>query len=118
MGFSDGFAVFIFQYRFCPSRCAYCSFVSYASGSCSSLLPSYIDALCNEIDEKLALIRSLDLRVATVYIGGGTPTVLSEEQLKRVLSHIERGLDVSLLSEYTLEAGRPDTITSEKTSYC
>jgi oxygen-independent coproporphyrinogen-3 oxidase len=113
-GFYDGFCSFYVSIPFCPSRCAYCSFVSYASGKLLSLLPSYIDALCKEIDEKLALIRSLGLRVATVYIGGGTPTVLSEEQLKRVLSHIERGLDVSLLSEYTLEAGRPDTITSEK----
>ncbi len=99
---------------FCPSRCAYCSFVSYTSKKLLSLIPAYVDALCNEIDMRFRLIKELGLKVASVYIGGGTPTILSEKQLERVLTHIGKGVDVDTLAEFTLEAGRPDTITQEK----
>ena len=99
---------------FCPSRCAYCSFVSYTSKKLLSLIPDYVDALCREIDLRFELIRELGLKVASVYIGGGTPTILTDEQLTRVLTHVANGTDVGALAEYTLEAGRPDTITQEK----
>lgn len=99
---------------FCPSRCAYCSFVSYTSKKLLSLIPTYVDFLCEEIDLRLSVIRELGLKVASVYIGGGTPTILTEEQLERVLTHINNGIDMDELAEFTLEAGRPDTITQEK----
>lgn len=110
----NGYCSVYISIPFCPTRCAYCSFVSYTSHKLLSLIPDYVDALCREIDLRFALIRELGLKVASVYIGGGTPTILSEEQLSRVLSHVSAGTDVSALAEYTLEAGRPDTITQEK----
>lgn len=99
---------------FCPSRCIYCSFVSYTSKKLLSLIPLYVEILSSEIKEKIELIKRLGLKIATVYIGGGTPTILTEEQLSQVLHAVYDNYDVSTLLEYTLEAGRPDTITGEK----
>ena len=99
---------------FCPTRCSYCSFVSYTSKRLLSLIPAYLERLCSDLDQMLAMIARLGLRLRTVYIGGGTPTILSPEQLRVLLSHVAAGCDVSALEEYTLEAGRPDTITAEK----
>ncbi len=110
----SGYCSVYISIPFCPSRCAYCSFVSYTSKKLLSLIPDYVDALCREIDLRFELIRELGLKVASVYIGGGTPTILTDEQLARVLSHVAKGTDVSALVEFTLEAGRPDTITAEK----
>ncbi len=99
---------------FCPSRCAYCSFVSYTSKRLLSLIPDYLVRLVRDIEDTFALINRLGLHVRTVYIGGGTPTVLDERQLDYLLGAIERMTDVGALEEYTLESGRPDTITAEK----
>ena len=99
---------------FCPSRCAYCSFVSYTSGKLLSLIDDYLLELYRDIDDTFATIRELGLRVATVYIGGGTPTVLSAEQMTRLLAKIGEHVDPSTLLEFTVEAGRPDTITRDK----
>lgn len=99
---------------FCPTRCTYCSFVSYTSKKLLSLIPEYLEKLKADIEANFALIRRLGLRVRTLYIGGGTPTILDEAQLADLLGFIGRQTDVSLLDEYTLEAGRPDTITEEK----
>ncbi len=99
---------------FCPTRCTYCSFVSYTSKRLLSLIPAYLALLKREVAAKLALIRELGLRVKTVYIGGGTPTVLTAPQLRELLETVSAGLDVSALEEYTLESGRPDTIDAEK----
>ena len=99
---------------FCPSRCTYCSFVSYTSNRLLSLIPEYLVRLKEDIRHNFALIDRLGLRVRTVYIGGGTPTILSSDQLRDLLSHISSLTDVSLLDEYTMEAGRPDTIDVEK----
>ncbi len=97
---------------FCPTRCAYCSFVSYTSPNLLKQIPAYLEALVKDIDHTCALIRKLGLRVATVYIGGGTPTILTAEQLAFLLARIRSWIpDVE---EFTLEAGRPDTITAEK----
>ncbi len=101
---------------FCPSRCAYCSFVSGTSGKLLSLLDDYLATLFLDLDNLFATIRAEGLRVLTLYIGGGTPTVLSEKQLHALLSRIARLVDPSTLLEFTLEAGRPDTITPEKLS--
>lgn len=99
---------------FCPSRCAYCSFVSYTSPSLLSLIPEYMIRLCDDLAHTFSRIRQLGLRVRTVYIGGGTPTILEPAQLELLLSTIAQGVDISSLEELTLESGRPDTITAEK----
>ena len=99
---------------FCPTRCAYCSFVSYTSKRLLSLIPEYLTRLTSEIHRMFETIRALGLRVRTVYIGGGTPTILSADQLRFLLGQIAAETDVSQLLEYTLESGRPDTIDAEK----
>ncbi len=99
---------------FCPSRCAYCSFVSYTSSKLLSLIDEYLLKLYTDLENMVSIIRELGLQIATVYIGGGTPTVLNEKQLKTLLSRISSLVDVSSLMEFTLESGRPDTITAEK----
>ena len=99
---------------FCPTRCAYCSFVSYTSKRLLSLIPEYIDRLCRDITQLFAYLKSSGFRVMTIYIGGGTPTTLEPELLKKLLETISRCTDTSKLAEYTLEGGRPDTITEEK----
>ncbi len=99
---------------FCPSRCSYCSFVSFTSKKLLSLIPEYISVLERDIADTAETVKSLGLRVSSVYIGGGTPTVLSEAELSRVLSAVAANFDVSSLEEFTLEAGRPDTINPEK----
>jgi oxygen-independent coproporphyrinogen-3 oxidase len=99
---------------FCPTRCTYCSFVSYTSKRLLSLIPEYLEKLKTDISANFELINRLGLRVRTLYIGGGTPTILDEHQLRDLLGYIASVTDVSALDEYTLEAGRPDTITEEK----
>ena len=99
---------------FCPTRCAYCSFVSYTSKKLLATIPDYLVALGDEINKTFATIKELGLNVKTVYIGGGTPTILDETQLDWLLSTVEKNIDPSTLLEYTLEAGRPDTITEGK----
>lgn len=99
---------------FCPSRCAYCSFVSYATPRLLSLIPDYLVRLFSDIDRMFDTIKQVGKNVVTVYIGGGTPTVLNENQLELLFSKIAENVDVSSLKEFTLEAGRPDTITKEK----
>lgn len=101
---------------FCPSRCTYCSFVSYTNAKLLSLIDEYLDAIVQDIDNTFSIIAELGMQVLTVYIGGGTPTILSAEQLKMLLSRIGRHIDPFSLMEFTLEAGRPDTITKEKLS--
>lgn len=99
---------------FCPSRCSYCSFVSYTSKKLLDLIPEYLGALAQNIQTVFGTIRKLGREVSTVYIGGGTPSVLSAEQLRFLLSTVANEMDTSSLLEFTLEAGRPDTITAEK----
>lgn len=99
---------------FCPSRCAYCSFVSYTTPRLLSLMDEYVDALKFDLAETFDTINTLGLRLNTIYIGGGTPTTLSPKLLESLLSFIAKKTDVSALTEFTLEAGRPDTITAKK----
>lgn len=99
---------------FCPSRCSYCSFVSYTTPKLLSLIPAYLDKLCEELSILLDTVNELKLNLKTIYIGGGTPTILSELQLEKLLSLIDSKIDVSSLEEFTLEGGRPDTITRDK----
>ncbi len=99
---------------FCPTRCAYCSFVSYTSKKLLSLIPEYVERLCEDVRDMTAVAKRLGLRVRTVYVGGGTPSILTPEQTHRLLSAVAENVDISALEEFTFEAGRPDTITAEK----
>ena len=99
---------------FCPSRCSYCSFVSYTTPKLLSLIPAYLEKLCNDLSTLLDTVNELKLNLKTIYIGGGTPTILTEDQLEKLLSLIDSKIDVTALEEFTLEGGRPDTITAEK----
>lgn len=99
---------------FCPTRCDYCSFVSQTVVQAKKLIPDYVEQLCKEIAFTGALAKELGLRLETVYFGGGTPTTLSAEQLTAVLRAVEKNFDLSHLREYTVEAGRPDTVTVDK----
>ncbi len=100
---------------FCPTRCAYCSFIS-ASGSANRLIPAYLEALFQEIDAAGAALRQGGKTVRTVYIGGGTPTTLEAPQLAALLDRLHTAFSLAPGTEFTVEAGRPDTITREKLS--
>lgn len=99
---------------FCPTRCAYCSFVSADVGKSLSMLGPYVEALCREIRAAGEVLSRAGRKVRSVYFGGGTPTTLSAEQLEEVMGVLARHVDLSACTEYTVEAGRPDTITAEK----
>lgn len=99
---------------FCPTRCAYCSFVSQSVEKSMKLIPPFLAALEQEIAATAAQVRALGLRVVSIYMGGGTPTTLSAPELERLCCCLEEQFDLSALREYTVEAGRPDTITAER----
>ena len=99
---------------FCPTRCNYCSFVSQTVEKAKKLIEQYIPLLLTEIRCTAEIAKELRLRCESVYIGGGTPTTLSAEQLDVLLSEIEADFDLSNCAEFTVEAGRPDTVTREK----
>ena len=99
---------------FCPTRCAYCSFVSQSVEKSLGLMEPYLDVLCREITDAAQMVRETGLRIKSFYMGGGTPTTLSARQMDRLLTHLNRSFDLSGSAEYCIEAGRPDTITREK----
>ena len=99
---------------FCPTRCSYCSFISQTIDSGRRIIPEYIDKMCREIRHIALLTKELGLKLDTVYFGGGTPTSLEASQLGAIMKCIEYSFDMSFVREYTVEAGRPDTITEEK----
>lgn len=101
---------------FCPSRCSYCSFVSHSitSKGAKELIPQYVDMLCREIGELGEILKNKNVFCDTVYIGGGTPTAISACQLEKIMKKIEKSIDISRIREYTVEAGRADTVTEDK----
>lgn len=99
---------------FCPSRCSYCSFVMASIERAEKLIEPYTKLLCEEIKRTAEIANKLGLRLETVYFGGGTPTTLSAEQLDTVLRTVNKSFDMSTCREFTVEAGRPDTIDSAK----
>ena len=101
---------------FCPSRCSYCSFVSHSiqSKGAKELIPQYVDMLCREIEETGNILRGKNTFCDTVYIGGGTPTSLSAQEIEKIMQAIAKNIDISKIREYTVEAGRADTITEDK----
>ncbi len=109
----DGLALYL-GIPFCPTRCAYCSFISSDIKGSLALVDPYADALCREIELAGALLRERGLHISCAYMGGGTPTTLSAPQLHKILSAVERYLPMERCAEFTVEAGRPDTITPDK----
>ena len=99
---------------FCPTRRLYCSFTSQSIKFSNKLTEPYMDALLKEISSTADIIKERGLNIDTVYIGGGTPTALNEKQLERLLKGVYESFDLSKTREFTLEAGRPDTINAEK----
>lgn len=99
---------------FCPSRCSYCSFVMSSVERAKKLIEPYTELLCEEIKATAQIASDLGLRLETVYFGGGTPTTLNAEQLDKVLKTVRNSFDMSTCREFTVEAGRPDTIDKER----
>lgn len=109
----DSFSLYL-SVPFCPTRCSYCSFVSHSVEKARDMIPQYVEYLCRELEITAQIARKYNLRLETVYMGGGTPTTLSAEELQAVLSTVRDNFDMSYVRELTVEAGRPDTITAEK----
>lgn len=106
----DGLHIYI-GIPFCPTRCAYCSFVAQEAPRKTKLLPSYVDAMLKEMD---LVLPKIERPIETLYIGGGTPTVLEDELFARFIRGVFSHKEFSNLRELTVEAGRPDTITERK----
>ncbi len=99
---------------FCPTRCSYCSFVSHSMESAMKLIPDYISALCRELEIIGNMVRETNTIIDTIYFGGGTPTSLSASDLRTIMEAVQDNFELSYVREYSVEAGRPDTITDEK----
>lgn len=97
---------------FCPTRCLYCSFISQSVAHAAKLFDPYINALFKEIEETAKIVKNYEIE--TVYIGGGTPTTLSAELISNLIKKLRSEFDLSKITEFTVEAGRPDTIDEEK----
>ena len=109
--YESGYSLYV-GIPFCPTTCLYCSFTSYPIGAWKKRVGEYLDALEKEIDASAPLCR--DKILDTVYIGGGTPTSLSAQELDRFLGKLKSAFDFSLVQEFTVEAGRADSITQDK----
>ena len=107
----DGYSLYI-GIPFCPTTCLYCSFTSYPIARFRNEVDRYLDCLIKELE--YVSVQMKDKILDTVYIGGGTPTTLEAVQLDRLLGTVEKLFDMSYVSEFTVEAGRSDSITREK----
>ena len=108
-----GYSLYI-SIPFCPSRCSYCSFVSHSIEKTKRLIPAYLEKLKEELRYTAAIAAEKGLVLQTIYMGGGTPTVLTAEQLRDLLQTVNSAFDRSRCMEFTVEAGRPDTICRDK----
>ena len=108
---ANGYSLYI-GIPFCPSICLYCSFSSSPLALWKGEVDAYLDALEKEMEQSAFLFEGKELQ--SIYIGGGTPTTLEPDQMDRLLTMIERCFDLSKVREFTVEAGRPDSITREK----
>ena len=111
----NGYSLYV-GIPFCPTRCSYCSFTSYPIKQWQDRVDEYLETLCQEISFVARVMKGKVL--STIYIGGGTPTTLKEEQLEKLLGHIQKTFSLERLKEYTVEAGRPDSIDSAKLKVC
>ena len=110
---NDSYSLYV-SIPFCPTRCSYCSFVSHAINKAKKLIPQYLELLCKELEYTAKIAQDVGLKLETVYIGGGTPTTLDAAQLKTLIDCIETNYDTKNIREFTVEAGRPDTIDADK----
>ncbi len=101
---------------FCPSRCRYCSFISSSAPDHLKLIPDYVKLLKEEILLTANVFSSAKKQLRAVYMGGGTPGILSAEEMKEILSLVKRSFDFSACEEFCVEIGRPDTVNEEKLS--
>lgn len=111
LDYNNGYSLYA-GIPFCPTTCLYCSFTSYPLAVWKDRVDTYVDAMLRELEFTSRLMK--DKKLDTFYMGGGTPTTLEPEQLDRVLSFFEEHFDTTGLKEYTIEAGRPDSITRDK----
>ena len=111
--YENGYSLYV-GIPFCPSICLYCSFSSYPLKQWKNRVDQYLEALCKEIKEVALIMKAKGRKLDTVYIGGGTPTTLEPEQLKVLLDALMENFGCEDLAEFTIEAGRPDSITREK----
>lgn len=111
--YTDGVSLYI-GIPFCPTRCLYCSFISNSVKSSKQYIEGYIECLKKEIEYTAEIIKHNKNRIETVYIGGGTPTTLDASQLDGIFEKLFSCFDLSEIKEFTVEAGRPDTITKDK----
>ena len=109
--YENGYSLYL-GIPFCPTTCLYCSFTSYPIGLWKKRVDEYLTAMEKEIDYVSEMYK--DKILDTVYIGGGTPTTLEPEELRRLLSYLKNKFDFSTVQEFTVEAGRADSITREK----
>ncbi len=109
----DSFSLYI-SIPFCPTRCSYCSFISHSNESAKKLIPEYVEKLCDEIRATGNIAKKIKLKLESIYIGGGTPTVLSANQLKKITDCVKENFEPENIKEYTIEAGRPDSVTDDK----
>lgn len=110
---ADSFSLYV-AIPFCPSRCTYCSFVSHSNDSAKKLIPQYVEKVCEELIYTAKIAKKLSLKLQSIYIGGGTPTVLTAEQMKKITDTIKENFDFYYIKEYTIEAGRPDSTDEAK----
>lgn len=109
----DGFSLYV-SVPFCPTRCLYCSFVSHSIEKTRKLMKDYVLLCAEEIKRSGEIAKSVGLKLRTVYFGGGTPTSLDAEDIALLMNTVSNSFDMSSVCEYTVEAGRPDTITEDK----
>ena len=111
LDYEEGYSLYI-GIPFCPTTCLYCSFTSYSLAAWKNRMDEYLDALEKELD--YTAVKFAHKKLNSIYIGGGTPTTLNPQQLDRLIRKIKCSFDLSHLVEFTVEAGRPDSITKEK----
>ena len=111
--YADGYSLYV-GIPFCPSICLYCSFSSFPIGAYQAKVEPYLDALFYEAGETARIMKESGRRLDTIYIGGGTPTTLTADQLRRLLLRLRDTFGYDGIKEFTVEAGRPDSITVEK----
>ena len=109
--YENGYSLYI-GIPFCPTTCLYCSFTSYPIGAFKNIVDDYLSCIEKEIDYVAENFKGKTLD--TIYIGGGTPTTLDPYQIERLIGYLKDKLDLSHVKEFTVESGRPDSITREK----
>ena len=109
----NGYSLYV-GIPFCPSICLYCSFSSYPLSRWKKQVDDYLDALIREIWAVSSIMKDTGRHLDTIYIGGGTPTTLEPDQIRRLLSELQKAFPMEGILEFTVEAGRPDSITREK----